>query len=51
MPDDMIKQARMGNLVKFERAFKAAITERIPAVIKRERSRVANIMFNRDKDN
>lgn len=46
----MIKQARVGNLVKFERAFKAAIRERIPAVIDRERKRIANIMFSPPKD-
>jgi len=50
MPKDMIKHARVGNLVKFERAFKAAITKRIPAIIEKERSRVANIMFNRNKE-
>lgn len=47
---DMVKHAREGNLVKFGRAFKTAIQEKIPAVIETERARVANILFNQRGD-
>lgn len=48
--ENMVKYARTGNLVRFQRAFETAIKEKIPAVIERERSRVSNLMFNRDKE-
>lgn len=43
---DMVKQARSGNLVRFQRAFKKAISEKIPAAIHRQRLKMADKLFN-----
>lgn len=47
--ENMIKHAREKNLVRFQRAFKEAIAERLPEVLNRERARIADIMFHPNK--
>lgn len=43
---EIFKFAREGNLVRFERAVKSLLAEKIPAVIHNERVKLANLMFN-----
>lgn len=46
---DMIKFAREGNLVRFQRAFRESLAEKIPAAIHNERVKMADRLFNSTK--
>lgn len=42
---DMIQHARDRNITKFGRAFKEAMSERIPAIVEKQRKEIAEKMF------